>query len=224
MKLFPLQMSLHKPDNDGSSSVPKESSYDFVQLSLGQSILIKPCVFQDLQGKFIETFNCAQFIHQLGLNFAQDCMSILKVHALRGLHSDFRTWKFLHYPRGNRMAKIINLNPSSPTYFESRTVDRNHDMLLIPPGFGNSFYVLENNTVYSYKKMTYFRAGTEFTLHYGCFKWPEGIDPNLSKRDSKLPKDWLEFKREMRCRLDLEYSLFVVYKSPIEMEDKKDEA
>ncbi len=227
MKLLSIQISVHEPDDGGSCSVPKESSYDFVELGLGEAMVIKPYVFQDLRGEFVETFNRAQFDRQLGLNFVQDCVSISKVHTLRGLHGDFRTWKLIHCPRGSVVANIIDLNPSSPTYFESRTVeinDRNRDMLLVPPGFGNLFYVLEDNTVYSYKKTTYFRPGAEFTLHYGCVEWPEGIKPILSERDLKPPKERLEFEREMMGRLDLENNPFVVHKSLFETDEKKEDA
>ncbi len=57
MKLLSIQISVHEPDDGGSCSVPKESSYDFVELGLGEAMVIKPYVFQDLRGEFVEMFN-----------------------------------------------------------------------------------------------------------------------------------------------------------------------
>lgn len=198
--------------SNGDNNIPVESSYEFVELGLGRAMVIRPYIFEDERGQFVETFNRAQFDRRLGIEFVQDCVSVSRLHTLRGLHGDFRTWKLIHCPRGSVLANIINLNPSSPTYFESKTIeinDRNREMLLVPPGFGNSFYVLEDDTVYSYKKTTYFRPGAEFTLHYTCVEWPAGIDPLLSKRDSTPPRNREEFEKELRTRFDLENNPFL---------------
>ncbi len=219
-------MSVHKvPENDARdnvdidlSCIPKESSYKFQGLGLGRSMVITPYVFKDERGEFIETFHLAQFQERLGgLVFAQDCTSVSRLHCLRGLHGDFRTWKIIHCPKGSVIACIVDLNPASPTYFQSRRVvisDKNRKMLLVPPGFGNSFLVLEDHTVYSYKKTTYFRPGAEFTLRYDTeetgIKWPENIDFLLSKRDIEAPDSREKFEAAMCLRADLENNPFLV--------------
>lgn len=200
---------MEEKKEDDDTTVPIESSYSFIELGLGSAKVIRPYVFKDMRGEFVETFNLAQFDRYLGITFVQDCVSVSRLHTLRGIHGDFRTWKLIHCPKGSVLANIIDLNQSSPTYFQSKSVeisDKNRDMLLVPPGFGNSFYVLEDNTVYSYKKTTYFKPGAEFTLHYSCVNWPSGIIPILSDRDSKPQKDRCDFEKEMRCRKGLEFN------------------
>lgn len=198
------------------SRIPKESSYEFQGLGLGGSMIITPYVFKDERGEFIETFHRAQFRERLGLDFAQDCTSVSRLHCLRGIHGDFRTWKLIHCPKGSVLACIVDLNPGSPTYFQSRRAtisDRNRWMLLVPPGFGNSFLVLEHDTIYSYKKTTYFRPGAEFTLRYDTretgIEWPENIDFLLSKRDTEAPDSRESFEAAMRQRTDLENNPFL---------------
>ena len=195
------------------NGVPIESSYKFEKLRLNRSMLITPHVFKDDRGEFIEVFNQIQFKQVLGIDFMQDCTSVSRKNTLRGIHGDFRTWKLIHCPKGSVMVCIIDLNPRSTTYFQSIRVlinDKNRALLLVPPGFGNSFYVLEEDTVYCYKKTTYFVPGFEFTLHYTCVQWPNGIDPILSTRDLHAPMNRIEFESEMKKRSDLENNPFLL--------------
>ena len=199
--------------------IPNESRYKFHELGLGRSMIIAPYVFRDNRGEFLEVFNQMQFNHLLGIDFVQDCTSISHIHSLRGFHGDFQTWKLIFCPKGAVHACIIDLNPSSPTYFQSKEVlidDTNRLMLLVPPGFGNSYYTLEKNTVYCYKKTTYFCPGAEFTLDYRCVKWPERFSlenkddpPIMSQRDLNAPIDRLGFERAMKKRSDLVQNPFL---------------
>lgn len=210
-------LQLHKNDDPGGiGGIPKESSYEFQELGLGRSMVITPYVFRDERGEFIEVFHRAQFEEQFGLVFALDCTSVNRLHTLRGLHGDFRTWKLIHCPKGSVLACIVDLNPESPTYFQSRRVqidDQNRRLLLVPPGFGNSYLVFEDNTVYSYKKTTYFRPGAEFTLAYDAeetgIEWPKHIDFLLSQRDQTAPSTLEAFEAAMRLRQDLENNPFL---------------
>ena len=195
------------------NGIPVESTYKFEKLPLNLAMVITPHVFKDDRGEFIEVFNQVQFTQRLGIDFQQDCTSVSRKNSLRGLHGDFRTWKLIHCPKGSIIACIIDLNPGSPTYFQSTQVlvnDKNRVLLLVPPGFGNSYYVLEEDTVYCYKKTTYFVPGAEFTLHYTCAQWPEGINPILlSKRDLQAPRNRREFESAMKQRNDLENNPFL---------------
>ena len=71
--------------------------------------------------------------------------------------------------------------------WQSFTLSRqNKQMLLLPPGVGNSILALEDNLIYYYKQNTHFTDGQQFTI-----KWDDpkiGIDwpinnPILQKRD-----------------------------------------
>lgn len=196
------------------NGIPVESSYDFKELPLHPAMVITPYVFKDDRGEFIEVFNQVQFKQRLGIDFKQDCTSVSCKDSLRGLHGDFRTWKLIHCPKGSVLACIIDLNPGSPTYFQSTQVlinDKNRAMLLVPPGFGNSYFVLEEGTVYCYKKSTYFVPCAEFTLHYTCAQWPDWISPTiLSKRDLHAPRNRDEFESAMKERNDLENNPFLL--------------
>lgn len=200
-----------------ANGIPSESSYKFEELGLGRAMLITPHIFKDERGCFIENFNTAQFQEYFGFSVAQDCMSVNKLHTLRGIHGDWRTWKVVNVPKGSVLACIIDLNPESPTYFQSKFVelnDKNRQILLVPPGFGNSFLVLEEGTIYCYKKSTYFQPGGEFTLFYNFVEWPADIDFILSKRDDArwdpdIPRCKESFEKAMQSRSDLENNPFL---------------
>jgi len=197
-----------------ANGIPPESSYKFEELGLGRAMIITPHIFKDERGMFIELFNTIQFEAYFGFSIAQDCMSVNKLHCLRGIHGDWRTWKVVHCPKGGVLACIIDLNPESPTYFQSKFVainDKNRNILLIPPGFGNSFLVLEEGSVYCYKKSTYYEPGGEFTLSYNYLEWPDNIDFVLSKRDvdPEIPCCKESFEKAMQSRSDLENNPFL---------------
>jgi len=192
--------------------------YRLVRTGVGSSVLIKPWKFVDARGSFTEFFNIDLF-RDAGLThqFVQDMYSISTDGVLRGFHGDYRTTKLLTVVKGEVLAAIVDLNPDSPTYFHVYSVllsAENQRFLVVPTGFGNSFLVTSEDTVYLYKKTTQFVPGGEMTLRWDCpdlvgdFVWPI-TNPQLSKRDTFCPLTRSEWEADMQNRPDLENNPFI---------------
>jgi dTDP-4-dehydrorhamnose 3,5-epimerase len=121
--------------------------------------------------------------------FVQDDISISRKGVLRGLHGDWKTTKLVTVLKGSGYALIADNRLDSPTYkkWQSFTLsDQNKNMLLLPPGIGNSILALENEIIYYYKQNTHFVDGQQFTIKWNDpdwkFWWPIK-NPILSQRD-----------------------------------------
>ncbi len=153
--------------------------------------LVIPDRFEDHRGTYMELYDSNNFKDITSEVFVQDDISVSKKNVLRGLHGDWRTTKLVTVLKGAGYALIADNRPDSPTYkkWQSFTLsDKNRNMLLLPPGIGNSILALEEDIVYYYKQNTHFTDGQQFTIKWDDpeweFWWP--IEkPILSKRDQK---------------------------------------
>jgi dTDP-4-dehydrorhamnose 3,5-epimerase len=59
-------------------------------------LLIKPEVFEDFRGQYVETYN-EEIYGKNGIStrFVQDDISVSSRHVLRGIHGDAETWKLV---------------------------------------------------------------------------------------------------------------------------------
>lgn len=159
--------------------------------------LIKPNVFKDERGLFMESFNFEKF-KELGLptNFVQDNQSISLKNVLRGMHyqmNPFAQGKFVRVLKGAVLDVAVDLRKSSP-YFgkwvSAELSEHNNLMLWIPEGFAHGFVSLEQDTIFVYKCTNFYSKESERS-----FRWddPEvGIDwgiknPILSAKDEIAP-------------------------------------
>ena len=59
-------------------------------------LLVKPPVFEDFRGQYVETYNDKLYAeHGIGAKFVQDDISVSMRHVLRGIHGDAETWKLV---------------------------------------------------------------------------------------------------------------------------------
>ena len=84
---------------------------------------------------------------------------------------------------------VVNNDKKSKQYkkWVSFTLDdKNKNMVLIPPKFGNGHLVLSSQAIFHYKQNTTYDRKSQFTLKWNDknfkFKWPIA-KPILSKRD-----------------------------------------
>lgn len=153
--------------------------------------LVTPDRFEDHRGTYMELYDSKNFKDVTSEVFVQDDISVSKKNVLRGLHGDWRTTKLVTVLKGAGYALIADNRPNSPTYkkWQSFTLsDKNRNMLLLPPGIGNSILALEEDIIYYYKQNTHFSDGQQFTIKWNDpewkFWWP--IEkPILSRRDQK---------------------------------------
>jgi dTDP-4-dehydrorhamnose 3,5-epimerase len=166
-----------------------------VTTSIPDVKLIRPAVFGDSRGFFLEAWNRRTFA-EIGLDvgFVQDNYSRSSRGTLRGLHYQVQQpqGKLVHVTVGEVFDVAVDLRRSSPSF--GRWVgtilsDRNHDMLWIPPGFAHGFLVLSASADFQYKCTDYYAPEHERAIRWDDadlgIDWPLSDDMELllSKKD-----------------------------------------
>jgi len=163
--------------------------------------IIKPSISTDRRGDIWTSFLKDEIDGLLpdGLYFKHDKFSESKYNVLRGIHGDHKSWKLVTSVFGEIIQVVVDCRKDSPTYlkYEKFTINKeSQQLILIPPGMGNSYYANSKDVVYHYKlayEGAYIDANEQFT-----FSWDDesiGIDwgdikPILSDRDMKVFKDY----------------------------------
>ncbi len=162
--------------------------------------IIKPKVFEDERGSFLESFNQETFEKMTGLqvNFVQDNQSISNKGVLRGLHfqkGKHAQTKLVRVIKGEALDVVVDLRPESKTYKKHFSIllnDNNNNQLFIPRGFAHGFIALRDETVFAYKCDNYYDKGSESGIIFNdpdlAIDWKLNIsETQLSERDRTLP-------------------------------------
>lgn len=167
-----------------------------LETTLKDVYLLKPKVFQDERGFFMETYSKKKFA-ELGINddFVQDnhSMSVTK-GVLRGLHYQLKPYtqsKLVRVTKGAVYDVIVDLRKDSPTFGKWEGFEltaNNFLMLYVPRGFAHGFVTLENDTEFQYKCDNFYNTENEGALIWNDqdlkIYWPIK-NPILSKKDSE---------------------------------------
>lgn len=173
---------------------------EVTETKLAGSFIIKPQIFRDNRGYFIESFNQKAFAKHTGLEviFVQDNESLSSKGVLRGLHyqkGQFAQAKLIRVIKGKILDVIVDIRPESNTFGQHVSVElseENKTQFYIPRGFAHGFLVLEDNTIVSYKCDNYYNKAEEAGIIYNDkflnIDWilPER-DLLLSNKDKELP-------------------------------------
>ena len=159
-------------------------------------ILIKPDVYEDNRGFFMESWNAKKFA-EIGItgNFVQDNHSKSTQGILRGLHYQTRQpqGKLIRVVQGEIYDVAVDLRKSSPTFGKwagEWLSAENKKMLWIPPGFAHGFYVTSKTAEIIYKCTDFYAPQHERTLLWDdpdlSIKWPliKDTAPVLSEKDT----------------------------------------
>lgn len=170
------------------------------QTPLKDCFLLKPTVFRDHRGTFLESFSQRRFEEVTGLqmNFVQDNQSSSTKGVLRGLHfqkGKYAQSKLVRTVVGKVLDVVIDLRPDSPTFkqsFKAILSDENHHQLFVPAGFAHGFLTLSEKSVFAYKCDQYFNkesdAGVYFNDPVFNIDWEFPEDKMiLSEKDKNLP-------------------------------------
>jgi dTDP-4-dehydrorhamnose 3,5-epimerase len=172
---------------------------EFIKTKFKDAWLIKPQVFQDNRGFFLETYSRKKFSETgIEANFVQDNHSLsVKKGVLRGLHFQappFAQAKLLRMTKGSVYDAIIDIRKDSSTFgkWEGFTLSaENFSMLFVPKGFLHGFMTLEDNTEFQYKCDNFYEPRSEGGIIWNDptlnIDWPIK-DPILSERDVKWGK------------------------------------
>jgi len=136
---------------------------------LNNCYIIKPNVFKDHRGSFIETYKAGNLEQALGyqVKFVQDNQSISKYGAIRGFHlqvGEFAQAKLVRVVKGEVLDVIIDLRPESSTFKQSfcyKLNDDNNHQLFIPRGFAHGFSTLSEEAIFAYKCDNFYNKASE---------------------------------------------------------------
>lgn len=163
-------------------------------------LIVKPKVFRDARGFFVESYNRESFAKAgIATEFVQDNHSQSSIGTLRGLH--FQTVpgqvKLIRCTRGRIWDVAVDIRPQSPTFgkhFGLELTPEECVMLYIPVGFAHGFLVLSDEAEVQYKCSNVYNPATEAGLAWDDpdlgVAWPLdqiGGTPLLSERDKANP-------------------------------------
>lgn len=172
--------------------------FEIIDTPIKDLYVIKPKVFGDNRGFFLETYQKKDFL-SLGLDydFVQDNHSKSKKGVLRGLHyqKQFPQAKCVRVIQGEVFDVAVDLRKDSPTYgkwYGIRLSSENKLILMIPRGFAHGFLVLSDEAEFMYKCDEYYHPEDEGGIMYNDpdinIEWPEvDVDILLSDKDKKHP-------------------------------------
>ena len=160
-------------------------------------LLIKPKVFSDQRGHFMEFYHRKRAC-ELGLTveFVQDNESYSHRGSLRGLHFQappHAQGKLVRVAMGRVWDVVVDIRKGSPTYGNWYGVElsaQNFLQLYVPPGMAHGFAVLEEHTLFQYKCSQYYHRESEGGLLWNDpdigIEWPLS-DPVISEKDLQQP-------------------------------------
>ncbi|MEW5746230.1 MAG: dTDP-4-dehydrorhamnose 3,5-epimerase [Nitrospirota bacterium] len=169
----------------------------FEELSLPGVILIRPRLFTDERGFFMEAYKHSDFA-RAGIPgyFVQDNHSKSGRGTLRGLHyqkSPAAQGKLVRCLKGSVYDVAADIRRGSPTYGQwigVELAEGNSHMLYIPPAFAHGFAVLSDTAEVLYKCTAEYSPDHERGIVWNdpdlAIAWPVS-SPVLSEKDKRLP-------------------------------------
>ena len=172
---------------------------NLIKTKLDGLVVLRPTVFKDNRGYFMESYNQKNINKLLGnVNFIQDNESESSRGVLSGLHFQkppFTQAKLVRCLKGGVLDVALDLRKDSKTYgiFETISLtEENKKQLFIPKGFAHGFIVLSKSAILSYKVDNYYNPESESGIIWNDpdlnIDWK--INKNeiiVSEKDKNLP-------------------------------------
>lgn len=161
--------------------------------------VIEPTVYADSRGYFFESYNETDFVKAgIDKKFVQDNQSMSSKGVLRGLHfqKEHPQAKLVRVLSGEVFDVAVDLRKDSPTFGKHFGVilsAENKKQFFIPEGFAHGFLVLSEKAEFAYKCSDFYHPNDEGGIIWNdkdiAIDWhiPEGVEPVISEKDSKLP-------------------------------------
>jgi len=177
----------------GKVNMPPE----FIKTDLPGVVVIKPDVFGDHRGFFLETYHSGLYTAGgAGREFVQDNHSHSIKYTLRGLHYQLKhpQAKLIYVVKGEIFDVAVDIRKGSPTFGKwtgSVLSEDNKEQLFVPEGFAHGFCVLSGTADVIYKCSDLYTPDDQYGILWSD---PEiGIqwnvkEPLLSDKDSKCLK------------------------------------
>ena len=167
-----------------------------VELSILGACILRPKVFSDARGFFMETYNQAA-LHELGItaDFVQDNHSRSCRGTIRGLHYQLRhpQGKLCRVVVGEVLDVVVDIRRGSPAFGQwagAVLSAENKEQVWVPPGCAHGFSVLSETAEFLYKCTDFYHPDDEYGIL--CTDPDLGIDwrvaaPLLSPKDASYP-------------------------------------
>lgn len=165
-------------------------------------VVLRPEVFEDERGFFLEAFRADQFA-RLGLptNFVQENHSRSRVGVIRGLHFQWAPpmGKLMRVTLGRAFLVAVDIRKGSPTlgkWFGTEISADNKKQVWAPAGFARGFCVLSDYAELQYKCTGIYNPACESGIRWNDpgvgITWPMK-DPILSEKDrnAQTLEEWL---------------------------------
>jgi dTDP-4-dehydrorhamnose 3,5-epimerase len=167
-----------------------------IETSLPGVYELRPQVFRDARGFFMETYHRQKFV-EMGISdpFVQDNHSASSKGTLRGLHYQ------LHHPQaklcrlveGEAFDVAVDIRIGSPFFGKWTSVvlsEKTQNQIFVPAGFAHGYLALTERVQFLYKCSDFYDSKDEHGILWSDpslnISW--GIDlPLLSEKDSRYP-------------------------------------
>ena len=199
------------------------AKFEFIKNEIEGLVVIKPTVFGDDRGFFMETFHKEEFAAAgITREFVQDNHSKSSKGVLRGLHfqTENTQGKLVRVIKGEVFDVAVDCRPQSATFGKWYGVtlsEENKVQFYVPEGFAHGFLVLSDTAEFCYKVTDFYHPGDEGGLAWNDpeinIEWPQlvgeyngsasaegytledGTPLNLSEKDQKWQglKDTFQF-------------------------------
>ena len=172
---------------------------EYIRTAIPDVVLMKPIVFGDHRGFFMETFRQAESDAFCGdHDFVQDNHSGSPRGILRGLHYQLHQTqgKLVRAAVGEVFDVAVDIRQGSKTFGQwvgAVLSAENRHQLWVPPGFAHGYYVMSDWAEFLYKATDYYAPEWECSIRWNDpaigIEWPleEGFLPTLSKKDAIAP-------------------------------------
>lgn len=174
--------------------------FEIEKTSIDGVLIIKPQVYGDDRGFFMETWNKRDLKDSgLDVDFIQDNYSKSVKGVLRGIHYQTKhpQGKLVRVIKGKVFDVAVDLRRDSPTFGKYESIILSEDnklMFYIPKGFGHGFLTLSDEAEVLYKATDYYYQKYDSGILWNDkiigIRWPIrefGIFKILlSKKDEKL--------------------------------------
>ena len=174
--------------------VAEKTNLQIIETSLPGVLLIKPRVFPDPRGFFMETYR-ENVLAEAGIRerFVQDNHSHSSRGVLRGLHYQLRNpqAKLCRVTSGEVLDVAVDVRLGSPNFGKWVSVvlsADNYTQIYIPKGFAHGFVVRSEKADFLYKCSDYFNASDDRGVLWNDpaigIDW-DTPDPILSEKDMR---------------------------------------
>lgn len=168
-----------------------------IETSLAGVYELRPAVFEDARGFFMETYHQEKF-RALGIsdNFVQDNHSQSSKGTLRGLHYQLHQAqaKLCRVVEGEALDVAVDIRLGSPTFGKWASVKlsaRSHNLIYIPAGFAHGFLALTDSVQFLYKCSDFYDRNDERGILWSdpALNIAWGIAaPLVSEKDAEFAK------------------------------------